>query len=278
MKFREILYEAAHNIEGLPDDINVQHRNLQKILQRGGLKAKVHSARTGNNGPTYDVEVHPTEKIENWKSYDSNLRNGVNDRAPRLHYYHPKHADLTTDTDYSEGFFKDWAKPKAHVAINPVSNNPDWIYRGMSFEEFQNFKKTGMIKSLGSYNIGSEQEGLTYWSDNIGQARSYADSFAPSEFKATPNRPAYIVAAVRPDPSDIKKVKGTGADEIGVKRAINRSEVRQIWRGTPVVYRPARFDLRRDGYGEDNKDYKEGSSTAPSSVLDWKPLLKANRT
>jgi hypothetical protein len=120
----------------------------------------------------------------------------------------------------------------------PAESSPDQIFRGMSAAEFENFRQTGLIQSNGSGNIGDAQKGLTYWSSNPREATSYAGSFAPSALKPTPERPAYVVAARRPSPADIRDVPGVGDREVGVARPISRDEVVAAYRGEVVDYRP----------------------------------------
>jgi hypothetical protein len=146
----------------------------------------------------------------------------------------------------------------------------------MSYEEFENFKRTGEIVSNSSYNIGDEQKGLTYWSDNPGQATTYANDFAPLQFKAIIGKPAYVVAAKRPPESDIKKVRGTGEDEVGVKVPIKKADVLAVWEGTPFQYDTGSFTLTDEGVEEGT--LRPGGSSGSSSWLRWERLGKSEAT
>ena len=80
-----------------------------------------------------------------------------------------------------------------------VTPDENVIYRGMSAEEYRNAMDDGFIQSKGKYNIGDEQKGLTFFSLSPSQAQTYANDFTPAGFKATPDRPAYVVAIKLPD-------------------------------------------------------------------------------
>ena len=112
----------------------------------------------------------------------------------------------------------------------------------MSAAEYENIKAVGAIASKGTYNIGSEQKGLTYYTTNIASAALYADDFAPRKHKPDFENPAYIVGVKRPPESEIKKVKGTAEHEVGVKSQINEWDIVEVHRGTVVGFVQERFD------------------------------------
>lgn len=118
----------------------------------------------------------------------------------------------------------------------PGVKQPDTLYRGMSYKEYEAFLATGIIKSNGSYNIGHAQKGLTYFSTSPASAGTYANAFAPKEHKPTFDRAAYIVAIKCPKKSDIVKVAGTAEHEMGVNRAVTADEVTAVYRGRVVKY------------------------------------------
>lgn len=121
-------------------------------------------------------------------------------------------------------------------------------------------------KSLGDYNLPG-QEGLTYWTTQTDTAEAYASGFAPWQYKPTFERPAYVLAARRPDAADIKTIKGTDPNEVGVKRAIAADEIVDVWRGDVFMYRPGSTDLVPIDYG--SKVHRAGSGSSPSSSVAW---------
>lgn len=114
-----------------------------------------------------------------------------------------------------------------------VEQNDDVLYRGMSAEEYRGALDQGYIKSQGRYNIGDEQEGLTFFSTNPAQAQSYASNYTPDGFAATPDRPAYVVAVRRPKTIDYV----TGETEMGLRGEIPTSDIVEVYEGRPYMFR-----------------------------------------
>jgi hypothetical protein len=164
--------------------------------------------------------------------------------------------------------------PDGDEAAIPKAQEPGVIYRGMSWEDYQNGLKSGQFQSRGEYNIGEAQKGLTYWTSEPSMARSYATGFAPWQFMATPNRPAVIVAAH--DPGGHVGVKGTDPREVGLPGAIPASQVSHVFMGRPSIVTTGQMDVQKSEDG----DLREGSSSAPTSYVRWSretlPGVKAN--
>ena len=191
-------------------------------------------------------------------SYIEGGRNGVYDP----NYFDKEPYDLKAE-DGSVVASKDNLLPRSNLRGDvPIKADPNMLYRGMSHDEYQNFLNTGRIESNGSYNIGDGQKGLTYFSTDPQQAQSYASSFAPSKFKPTPDKPAYIVAVNKPDASMIApQVPGTGENEIGVRGAIGKENVAGVYRGNVVSHDP----------GIPATPLSRGS-ISPSSMLHWEDI------
>jgi hypothetical protein len=83
--------------------------------------------------------------------------------------------------------------PRERV-VEEIPQRDDWVYRGMSWEEWQNTRRTKTIQSRGTYNIGEGQKGLTLFGNRAEQARYYATGFAPPGFKPAKRRPGVIIA------------------------------------------------------------------------------------
>lgn len=125
-----------------------------------------------------------------------------------------------------------------------IEESDDVIYRGMSAEEYKSALEQGYIKSKGDYNIGTDQEDLTFFSTRPSQAQSYANDYTPEGFKATPDRPAYVVAIKKP--KDIDYV--TGETEFGIKGEIPTSDIVEVYEGRPYLYK-SDVDVREDWDG-----------------------------
>jgi hypothetical protein len=205
------------------------------------------------------LKAHPEFKLYKGGSF-SLERQGV---------YNPKYFDLKKDDLVDEAgniiASKNVAVPREGFSYDlPAQADPNKIFRGMSAEEFANFQKNKYIQSLGTHNIGEGQKGLTYFSVNPDEARSYAHSFAPSDFKPDPSRPAYVVAAKRPPDESIARVPGTGESEVGVMGQIPREDVTNVYRGNVVDYiegidEPnAKISPSSSVYWEEINDYADG--------------------
>jgi hypothetical protein len=160
----------------------------------------------------------------------------------RLAEYDPNFFDVEedkyTDDDGKVILVKDKLIPSSNLQANlDITPNPQLVYRGMSNAEFEVIKKTGKIQSRGDYNMGG-QEGLTYFSTDPQSAEAYANSFAPWKHKATWDKPAWVIAVPKPDPSRVRKVAGTGEHEVGIEGTIPASEIREVYRGRVVEYDP----------------------------------------
>jgi hypothetical protein len=154
---------------------------------------------------------------------------------------------------------KDRLVPKEGVSFDfPAEAEPGVVYRGMSAGEFADFQKTGRIKSKGDYNIGS-QAGLTYFTKDPHAAVSYADSFAPRKYKATFDKPAYVIAIKEPPADRIRHVPGVAGHEMGVTGEIPSSDVVGVYRGNVVSHDPGVID-------------RSGGGVAPSSRIIWEKL------
>ena len=64
------------------------------------------------------------------------------------------------------------------------------------------------------------------------QAESYANNYTPEGFKATPDRPAYVVGIKKPSKIDYI----TGDTEMGIKGEIPTSEIVEVYEGRPYVF------------------------------------------
>ena len=113
-----------------------------------------------------------------------------------------------------------------------VEPDDNVLYRGMSAEEYRGALDQGYIKSKGDYNIGTDQQGLTFYSTNPSQAENYANNFTPGGFRATPDRPAYVVAIKKPEKIDYV----TGQTEFGIKKEVPTSDIVEVFEGQPYMY------------------------------------------
>lgn len=221
-------------------DITPQHKE-------NGIEFHAIAKRPQNAVSFHDRKVpNPTIKYEAW--HDPEISTLVTpyqeDQFPRTH------AVLKPDSGYHQQIQDE---PRQGV-----------LYRGMSHEEFQNVKKTGVIHSKGDYNIGKEQEGLTYYSKSPSQAQSYSHSFAPIEGKASGLHHAYVVAVK--DPQTGVKVAGTGEDEVGIPHPIKVEDILHVHVGRAYQGSHGSHESVKEWGGK----YVPGSGSDPLTSVGWK--------
>lgn len=196
----------------------------------------------------------------------------------RVSYYDPELSDIVDRDEDDPIMHLRFAQPKSHLSteIEPLPES-NIMYRGVSYEEYEAFLKNGYIKSLGEYNF-ENQKNLTYWATNPQTAVSYANSFAPTQFKPTFTKPAFVFAA--PKPSHTVHVKGTGDNEIGVPVAITKDQIVAIWKGKVYEFTPGEYELFRHhpdypSIESDEPDHPEklGGGISPTASVVWERIL-----
>jgi len=170
-----------------------------------------------------DIKVGPEQELEEVPTYpEAPERSSV--------FIDPSRARVEYDGEYRNTVIP----TKGVLYIEDIVEQSDNVlYRGMSAEEYRGALEQGYIKSKGDYNIGDEQEGLTFFSTRPSQAESYANNYTPEGFKATPDRPAYVVAIKKPNKIDYV----TGDTEIGLKGEIPTSAIVDVFEGKPYQFK-----------------------------------------
>mgnify|MGYP001305132364 FL=1 len=210
--------------------------------------------RIGPEKPLVEVPVRPASPERGTVQYDP-------DRATVE--FTPDEVTLDSGEVVDLGRNKIVPTKGALTIEDLVTPDENVIYRGMSAEEYRNAMDDGFIQSKGKYNIGDEQKGLTFFSLSPSQAQTYANDFTPAGFKATPDRPAYVVAIKLPDNDyPIGQVNGS---EVGLKGAISTDEIVSVFEGRPYEF-SADLTLR-DDFG---RTFMSGSG--PTSRVTWEKL------
>lgn len=176
-----------------------------------------------NNSGGVDVRIGPEKPLQEVPVYPS-------DPERKSVFIDPELARVEYDGELYNKIVPIKGTPRLDDLIEPSDNI---IYRGMSAEEYRSAVDQGFIKSKGEYNVGTEQEGLTFFSSRPSQAESYANNYTPEGYKATPDRPAYVVGIKRPKKIDYV----TGETEIGLKGEIPTSEIIEVYEGRPYVFK-----------------------------------------
>ena len=250
----------------IPDQVFSQNYKKSQSDWFDTLRAKGHDSWIPDHagGNLVVVLKHPNQiksSIGNKGQFDSNKKNIHEEKenesldSYKASYsgregqyntkYFTKHNDDLKDKEGNIVGSKDKLIPTKHLNDFPsIVDSDDHMYRGISHAEYENFKKTGEIKSNNSYNF-STQTGLTYFSTDHHTASRYSNGFAPEKHKPTWEKPAYIVVAKKPTEKDITTINGTNRNEIGVNRPIHANEIVAIHRGTVVAHDP---EVNTKGY------------------------------
>ena len=256
MALVEKVLQGGHGIEGLPPDVEIKDRHLLRMLDSGRYRAV---AKPGWRDGRYTIELHPRD-TDGMEPYRNNPEKDVN------HWRDPAVTEIEITNPGEEYLERHYARAKNGYSheIEPLPGR-DIIYRGMSFEEYQSYRQTGEIKSNGSFNIGAEQVGLTYWATDPDTAVSYANSFALAHLKPTFGKPCYVMATQRP--KEVRMAAGTGSNEVGVARAIHADEILAVWEGRVYAFSPGNFDIAQDYMRGDG--YHSAGSSDPSTSVVW---------
>jgi hypothetical protein len=185
-----------------------------------------------------------------------NTRSWYNPEIAELKPFRDKWGDSPNIT-LKDGWYKDV----------PAEKQDGVIFRGMSAEEYAEIQKTGSIKSSGEWNLGG-QEGMTLYTTDPGSAQSYANSFAPAQFKATPEKPAYIIAIK--DPGAKSGIPGTpmsATHERAVLGSVDSDEIISVYEGVPYLDHGVETDVVLDFSG-----IHDGSGSLSGSTVAWRKV------
>jgi hypothetical protein len=197
---------------------------------------------------------HLKEIDKGWFEYDRYVftytpieaKRGMPEIAPKDDYRFEIDPNWSGKTDK-----KLYKTPKD--AIESIPDDPSLAYRGISWEEWQNIRKTGVIRSQGGYNL-QRQENLTFWSPKPDTAQFYSSGFAPMAYKATMTRPGVVIAVPRSLLKDHKHF-GIPPGELGHLGDMPLNKITDVWMLVVNKVKPGTFDL----YVFKNGTVKEGS-------------------
>ncbi len=150
------------------------------------------------------------------------------------------------------------------VDIKDVPEDSRFAYRGMSMAEWADAKGNGKIQSQGGYNIGTQQENWTFFSNSFRTAAHYSSGFAPFDREATRKEPAVIIAVPIELTKNAKDV-GAGTEDERVAREVPLNQVKHLWVYTPIEFDTGHIDIvvNRDYKG--NESVSDGSRAGPIS-------------
>ena len=220
---------------------------VRQLENRGGYDVTTEESKASWAPPGTRIVRFTPQKPPGW---EATAKGGV---------YDPNYAE-------EEGGYIRWKEGvSSELPAKPVAGS---IWRGMSQEEYRTALKQGFIQSLGDFNIGSAQKGLTYYSSDPRTAASYAHGFAPWQYAGTITQPPVVVRIK--DPGGHVAVPGAGEDEIGIKDYVPISAIQEVWQGKPISAMPGMFEIDPEG--------KLGSGSAPQTDVVWEKQSEAPLT
>lgn len=237
----------SSSIPGLPSDVKLGE-NFYQYHEAVGRDAFLFSAQPSKYTPDqFDVSVTPKHIPEGWQQDNKGT------------WYDPQYATLN---EYGVA----GAKARS-IYDSPDGTESGYIFRGMSFDEYQSVLKSGYIKSRGDYNLGPEQQGLTYFSNDKGQASYYASGFAPWQWQPTPDKPAVMVKVK--DPGNHQDVAGAdNTREVGIRGSVPADQIEEVYFGIPFIVPKGEFEVRVDRWAG-RVNTREGSSFGYHPSVRW---------
>jgi len=179
---------------------------------------------------------------------------------------------------YKGGKTGKYLRKNPEDAIKEIPNNPNFVYRGMSFEEWENIKKTGFIQSKGAYNIGDDQKGLTFYG-KADTASSYAGHFSPWQFQTSRNKPSVVIAISKNNVKSHEDMpEAIPSSEYAHVGPLSSKEILEAWMVVPTRASFGSLDLifkyvyNKNGYFELSSP-REGSRFTPDVSYVLKKII-----
>lgn len=257
--------------EGLPRDIKFTPGEtlIPELISGGHFHITAHK-RPIQWYPDHDYVLRVQPRL---RKYHQPVPEWHNDE-PTRRWYDTRLAHVEKD-DWGDGFgsyhtmVNDNLPPDYSTEL-PVKQEPGKVWRGLSWEEMQDIKNTGMVHSHGTYNIGDVQNGLTYFADNPDMAESYAGNFAPPANMATFDRPAYMIKVADPGENGAVRLPHIPG-EVGLKGPIPASKIEEIYELQPFEVHVGEYDLMTD-HGLPEATFSQGSSQKPGAAFVYRRI------
>lgn len=252
---------------------------LEVALKAGPVKVKKDMFNPGFNPSTEDMKEAEKILVDFFKSRGS--ISFVNDREWELidlrrHYnedtfsfkYITKGGSMV-EVPRWEGSeltktIKQFKTPKEAIASIPA--DPNLAYRGMSMAEWAEIKRTKTVRSKGEYNLGTTQEGYTFFGSTPSTAEYYATGFTPFDKNPSRRNPAVVIAVPKAKLQNASEIKidGTpvGNDEEWIARSIPYQDIAGAWILTPVKSDHGHIDL----IVKDNGRVVDGSRSPEGNI------------
>jgi hypothetical protein len=258
-KITESIDPIAKAYIQLKEESELPKHLLDSITSSG--RYSIHNV-SQNRHDKYDI-TFGIDKPESGAYYNRFTKIRKNDHG---FWYDTKYARLQKENEGTD--FESQSpvlKPEFSSDIK-TDLSKNLIYRGISAEEFESIKNTGKIHSKGEYNF-TNQKGLTYFSTSPVSAQYYAHSFAPLHFRATSDKPAYVIGIKNPGTG--VKIPDTAEHEVGIPHDVDASEIQEIHRGIPYATKPG-SEIYSKEWGD--KEFRSIAGSYPTSSLVWERI------
>jgi hypothetical protein len=159
-------------------------------------------------------------------------------------------------------------------AVKEIPQDPNLVYRGMSYEEWQFIRKNGFIQSRNDYNLGDIQNDLTFYG-SAETAEYYANGFAPMQFQTSIKKPSIVIAISRDNVKSHQDMPDAiPFSEFAHIGKLSSKEIKHAWMLTPTKSKAGTLDFvykyipLKDDNGSYNNLYtlsspREGSRSGP---------------
>lgn len=256
-------------------------KDLYENLKQHGLEPSLESLFTNDRWDLSDYVVDPYDYGLDREGRAEIIAATIKPKVtkPSIKKVTTKRSRRATyvDTDVAEYKIDEWGtvrvspKPESGYSLkSPEERDPNALWRGMSAEEMAYIREHGQIQSKGDYNIGTEQEGLTFYSGKSDTAFAYGGNFQPYQWVPSFEKPGYVVKVKRPADDLIGQVIGED-HEIGVKGAIGKDDILEVYEIRALGVDEGFIDFKLSPY-DATSGYREGSRSGASPTLGYKKI------
>ena len=240
--------------DGVPQDLKLgnEFKSEKQAVSRNEFNFKTEK-KQGMYDTVYKIRVIPKKIPTEWK----NKKDTLDDK------------NIWYDPTYMKEIPFGNGKSTVVIPINPEIENQmklpsgkekGYLFRGMSYEEFEGIKKNGYIKTEAQYNFDFQGD-MTFFSDEKSTAANYASGFAPWQYAPTIDKPAIMIKVKDPGNHE----KGTTEGEIGIRGKILDELITEVYVGRPVSMVEGYFEIVDDKYN--NNVYRGNASPYKSNVI-----------
>lgn len=240
--------------DGVPQDLKLgnEFKSAKQAVSRNEFNFKTEK-KQGMYDTVYKIRVIPKKIPTEWK----NKKDTLDDK------------NIWYDPTYMKEIPFGNGKSTVVIPINPEIENQmklpsgkekGYLFRGMSYEEFEGIKKNGYIKTEAQYNFDFQGD-MTFFSDEKSTAANYASGFAPWQYAPTIDKPAIMIKIKDPGNHE----KGTTEGEIGIRGKISDELITEVYVGRPVSMVEGYFEIVDDKYN--NNVYRGNAFPYKSNVI-----------